>query len=203
MSEIPMVCCVKGCDDPEKALGLCSRHYARIQARDHLLRDNVCAARHGLSNEDRFFSWVDKVEGDGCWNWKGYLNLHGYGIFTERKEGKPGSRRNVIAHRKAYEIAHGPIPFGMVIRHKCDNKQCVRIDHLEVGTQADNARDNYERGLLVGRPGETNHAAKINEEIVREIRNSKEDVYTLAKRYNVSVPLIYKVRSRTTWKHVT
>jgi hypothetical protein len=35
---------------------------------------------------------------------------------------------------------------GEVVRHKCDNPTCVRREHLEMGTPAENARDIVERG---------------------------------------------------------
>ena len=46
----------------------------------------------------------------------------------------------------AYELAHGPIPRGMVVRHKCDVRLCIAPNHLEVGTVLDNLNDMYSRG---------------------------------------------------------
>jgi len=33
------------------------------------------------------------------------------------------------------------LPDGIVIRHKCDNPNCINIDHLEEGTKKDNSMD--------------------------------------------------------------
>jgi hypothetical protein len=74
----------------------------------------------------------------------------------------------VYVHRRAYELANGPIPGGLVVRHKCDVKLCVRPDHLEVGTQADNVRDKVERGRHPR--GEQGPNAKLTAAQVTEIR---------------------------------
>jgi len=54
----------------------------------------------------------------------------------------------VYAHRWVWESVNGPIPDGMVVRHRCDNRLCYRLSHLELGTVADNNRDASERGHL-------------------------------------------------------
>lgn len=53
-------------------------------------------------------------------------------------------------HRIMYIAVHGPIPNGMVIRHKCDVKKCCNPAHLEVGTASQNAYDYYLRGRVRG-----------------------------------------------------
>lgn len=51
----------------------------------------------------------------------------------------------IAAHRAVYMVKTGPIPEGLVIRHKCDQPRCVEPEHLLVGTYADNERDKHER----------------------------------------------------------
>ena len=71
-----------------------------------------------------------------CWNWEGPANLsNGYGTVTI-----DGTRE--YAHRVAYEMAHGPIPKGMRVDHKCHHPLCVNPEHLRVVTIKQNA-ENY------------------------------------------------------------
>lgn len=55
-------------------------------------------------------------------------------------DGKP-----VSVSRKIYEIIHGEITSGLIVRHKCDNTQCVNINHLVLGTHQDNRVDRVVR----------------------------------------------------------
>jgi hypothetical protein len=71
-----------------------------------------------------------------CWDWGGAPDAYGYGRL--RFEGK--TRK---AHRVAYEMAEGPIPDGMTVDHLCLNKMCVRVEHLEIVTFAENTRRSW------------------------------------------------------------
>lgn len=75
--------------------------------------------------------------GDDCWEWTASTHEFGYGrIRIQRVE--------FVAHRLVYEILVGPIPDGLHIDHLCRNPRCVRPDHLEPVTKAENER----RGLI-------------------------------------------------------
>ena len=82
-----------------------------------------------------------------CVLWQGPVDRYGYGVKSVRRRTERDAKR-VRAHRFAWVEAHGAIPEGMVVRHMCDNRVCVNVDHLELGTQADNVRDASERGHL-------------------------------------------------------
>ncbi len=76
-----------------------------------------------------------------CVEWEGALS-GGYGVRRVR-----GVRWYV--HRLAWTEEHGPIPDGMVVRHRCDNPRCYNVEHLQLGTQSDNTQDMHERGRYV------------------------------------------------------
>lgn len=78
-----------------------------------------------------------------CRLWQGAVDSDGYGVLTTHQ-----TREKKAAHRWVWEMAYGPIIPGLVVRHKCDNRLCFRLSHLELGTVADNNRDASERGHL-------------------------------------------------------
>lgn len=74
----------------------------------------------------------------GCWLWFGAELNYGYGQF--RNDG------HALAHRWSYSHFIGPIPEGLIVRHRCDTPCCVNPDHLELGTYVDNMADKVRRG---------------------------------------------------------
>lgn len=108
----------------------------------------------------RFWSMVQKT--DGCWEWTGYVNPQTGYAYTYGLDRKP-----VSVHREAYRISVGPIPNGLLVCHRCDNKICVRPDHLFLGTVRDNAIDAQQKGRLSH--GASHHTSKLTSEQVKEI----------------------------------
>lgn len=79
---------------------------------------------------DRFWAKVHKT--DRCWIWIGSRDSRGeYGSCWNGK-------RVVRAHCFVWELEHGPVPEGMQVLQRCDNKMCVRPKHLYLGTSTDN-----------------------------------------------------------------
>ncbi len=97
----------------------------------------------GLTAEERFWSNVEKRGPDECWEWTASLQEKGYGQFNAGKhEGQ--KKLTVRVHRFAYELVHGPTR--KKVLHSCDNRKCVNLKHLFVGTQADNIHDMIAKG---------------------------------------------------------
>jgi hypothetical protein len=74
----------------------------------------------------------------GCWNWSSTRYRSGYGKVGMGK----GHRGKVMpAHRAMWEAVNGPIPDGLWVLHRCDNRACCRPEHLWLGTSDDNVAD--------------------------------------------------------------
>ena len=84
--------------------------------------------------------YVDPRSND-CMRWYGATLSTGYGQVHDSK----GQLR--YAHILMWELSNGKkVPKGMVVRHLCNNPNCVRHSHLEVGTYAENAADKKAAG---------------------------------------------------------
>jgi hypothetical protein len=103
----------------------------------------------------------------------------------------------------AYELMVGPIPAGMCVCHACDNRICCRVDHLWLGTYADNNRDSLRKGRKPH--GESASFSILTEAQVRAIRTRRaagEKGRALAAEYGVSGATICNVYRGKTWRHV-
>jgi hypothetical protein len=91
-----------------------------------------------------------------------------------------------------------------VIRHRCDNPPCIKVDHLELGTHADNVTDRESRGR--GRTaGEWNHHARLTESEVVEMRRLRASGWLqkdLAKKFGVTQATVSQVCTGKTWRQV-
>lgn len=122
-------CSIDGCTKPVHGRGWCSTHYMRWR-------------RNGTTDDlrptaaDRFWSRTSR-QPDGCWLWTGSVHPNGYGRISV-------DNKWTWVHRFAYDLLVGPIPAGLTIDHLCRNTLCVRPDHLEAVTAAENLRREVE-----------------------------------------------------------
>jgi hypothetical protein len=75
-----------------------------------------------------------------CWIWQMSVNSWGYG------NARWDDQWISAAHRLAYLGFVGPIPAGMQLNHRCDQRDCVSHTHLRPGTQQDNVDEMWARG---------------------------------------------------------
>jgi HNH endonuclease len=143
--------------------------------------------------------WAQVQRGDGCWLWQGPLIESGYGNFNINYREVRG------AHRAAWVFTHGPIPAGLCICHRCDNPQCVRPDHLFLGTTADNTRDAAAKGRM--RNGnqkcERNANAKltwITVDLARQWHSEGVARQEIARRLGVAAATVFAILRGVTWK---
>lgn len=144
----------------------------------------------------RFYSKVRG--GPNCWEWTGALRGPGlYGVFTV-------GRKNISAHRFAYELQNGRIPDGLNILHSCDNKKCVRPSHLAAGTQSKNIKDCVRRGRHIAPLGERNGMAVLTKEQVNKIRSmydgKRGSITRLAIKNGISVSAVHAIVRGNRWK---
>lgn len=138
------------------------------------------------------------MESKECWPWHGRRNYLGYPVVW-------GDGKSHLGHRRVYELFYG-LPFyslhrHQVVMHTCDNPSCCNPLHLRLGTQAENVADRDRKGRHRTATGTAHHAAKLNEDAVREIRETR-GWKALSEKYGVSRSTIYMVRQGKIWKDV-
>jgi hypothetical protein len=149
--------------------------------------------------ENSFWKFVDKngpipshVENLGaCWQWTGAIQ-HGYGEIRSRR-----------AHRFSWELHFGPVPSGLCVLHRCDNRKCCNPKHLFLGSKEENNSDRDAKGRQA--KGEKSALAKLTESIIREIRSKYAlglSRMQIANEYSVGWTTANNIVLRRTWKHV-
>src|SRR5262252_6678342 len=113
---------------------------------------------------ERFWAKVKRAE-VGCWEWLGTRLDTGYGCFSVGSG--PGNRHR--AHRYSWELHYGPIPDGLQVIHHCDNRACVRPEHLFLGDHNMNMQDAVRKDRWAARKEQW--ATDRHEEFERALAN--------------------------------
>jgi hypothetical protein len=140
---------------------------------------------------------------NGCLEWVGrrtaprkHVRVWGYGTLTI-------GGRTWSAHRAAWDLFRGAIPDGMLVLHTCDNPPCVDWEnHLYLGTNADNMRDQLARGRHNPPVGATHPRAVLSEADVAAIRASvpaftQTELATQFGVHQATISKIVRNRART------
>jgi hypothetical protein len=153
-----------------------------------------------LNSEDlkRFWSKVDRLDEEDCWEWLGKRNVKGYGLISLKGNW-------YLANRVMYLIDSGLDPFEKDVLHSCDNPCCINPYHLFLGTHQDNMQDMIQKGRNSKMPsilGVLNGKSKLTEEDVLAIRSSNLFQKDLAFKYGISQSQVSCIKRNANWKHV-
>ncbi len=138
---------------------------------------------------------------NGCTEWQRSHFKNGYGRV------KTVGRRVVGTHREAYTLFVGPIPDGLFVLHRCDNRRCVSPAHFFIGDAGDNIRDCVAKGRHVpgGVKGEDHPFAKLTDAAVLEIRRrhaTGEGPTSIAAAFHTPISTVNRIVHRQTWRHL-
>lgn len=123
-----------------------------------------------------------------CWTFRGY-SARGY-VYIQF------AGKKTSAHRIAWTLAFGPVPQGLHVCHRCDNRRCVRPDHLFLATGAENHEDKCRKGRQA--KGERHGHATLSDQDVRDIRALRASGLTdaeIACRYATPLRTIWNITS--------
>lgn len=122
-------------------------------------------------------------------------NTWSYLVVTLSFEGK---HVNKLVHRLVAAAFLGPLPDGLVVNHKDQNRMNNTVDNLEYVTQQENIVQAYRKSDR--KPGGAR--IRLSEDDVNAIRSSTEAREVLARRYGVSVVHIRQVQRLKAWAFV-
>lgn len=167
---------------------LCEKSFMKTGANPSQFCSDTC----------RFWSKVDKTPGLGpnrdCWEWVGGGNLN-----TTNKKYFQFSIKNklILVYRVSWLLANNQEPpENLMVCHHCDNRKCVRPNHLFLGTQKDNIHDMIKKGRHFSK------LSKLNVVVIRKLNAIDSKKYTiayLATVFKVNRKTISKVVNNKTW----
>ena len=180
--------------------------------------------------KERFFSKTKRASeprtgmATPCLEWQA-AKSNGYGrIGTD-------SKKTETASRLAWKLKHGDVPRELHVCHHCDNPSCVDVEHMFLGTDADNSADMVsknrqckgerksaimkrvacrgERMREIARAnairGERNKWAKLTEDDVRTVFKLRANgllMKDIGSSLGVKINCISRILSRKRWGHV-
>ncbi|NVJ27312.1 HNH endonuclease [Myxococcus sp. AM011] len=158
--------------------------------------------------DERFWSKVAKAHENDCWLWQAAISHTGYGVIGLGRQADGIG----YSHRLAWALSNGPIPEGLYVLHRCDNRRCCNPSHLFLGTHAENMRDAARKGRLASQSqpermvrGERHPNAKLNDTIVQTIRALRaggRSYRQIARHLGIPKSNVAAVALGRTWRHV-
>lgn len=178
-------CQFEGCEGWAWARGFCGSHYQQMK------RDGKLPTVRIMGDPVARFRVSYEVNPDtGCWEWTGWIHPKGYGVLP-----MGGKSKKVRAHRFSWEVHFGPIPDGMDVLHRCDNRKCCYPDHLFLGDDAANAQDCVAKGRHNSQIG--TYQRKLTRRMIATIRvlyaRGRHSCSDLAALYGVDEETVRRI----------
>lgn len=139
--------------------------------------------------------WKRTVLEGNCIVVIGFRDKDGYAKVTRKIDGKWKGMR---AHRYVWEQTIGVIPHGVNIMHSCDNRACVALQHLSLGTQLMNMQDM----AFKGRRAKPNQKLTFDQVLVIRARCAKgERQRDVARAYGITQANVSSIVRFKTRRH--
>jgi len=136
------------------------------------------------------------VRENGCREWLGTLNNGGYGMIHFAKEWGEGYDACTTAHRAHYMAYHDVVLTNdQVACHSCDNRKCVNVDHVFIGTHKDNSDDKLRKGRNAKHYKLHTRRRVFTDDQIRAIRNATGSLKSIAQDHGASMGYVSKLRA--------
>jgi hypothetical protein len=132
---------------------------------------------------------------DDCIEFVGYKDKDGYG--KKQYKGRPWG-----AHRLTWILANGEIPDGLLVCHKCDNPSCINLNHLYLGTNAENQKDKSDRNRIRGEKNPKAILTDFDIPTIFELLHLGFTQKAIGDMYGVSSYAIQDIKRGKNWTHI-
>ncbi len=185
---------------------IAEKHIRCVSQRDGILLNKVGWEFESLPTKElsikgrlnSLLAMSKKDEQTGCIIYTGFIDIRGYG--KAEWEGVQYS-----AHVLAWMLVNNgsTVPDGKTVRHKCTTKACFNIDHLELGTHAQNMYEDRIRDNTINR-GSKNSATKISEDLAQKLKDSYYEGFAKerAKQFEVSISIVQRIDTGACWDYL-
>lgn len=152
-------------------------------------------ATRGLTLARKLDFYTDMTGPIGaCWLWTGIITRKGYGRLKWRGKCCP-------AHRLSWENAHGEVPEGMHVCHRCDVRRCVNPSHLFLGSHQENMEDMAAKGRAGRTFGEMHPNCRLTDAQVVAIRSDKRRQRIIAADFGIGQQQVSRIKAGQQRQH--
>ncbi len=155
----------------------------------------VCPSCNNLGSLfDRINERYSIDENRGCYIWNSSYTADGYALITYKK-------KKVRVAKAVLENKLGrPLKVGYETCHLCNNRGCIKPEHLYEGTHKQNGKDLAESGKLKGEKASNSKITQVQAKIIKDMISSGKSLISISKELNISIPTIEGIKRGTSWK---